>query len=75
MKEILIAPCGMNCGVCIACQGKKNDLNKRGFNRMYFVTAVFLAVRAVFIWVTSAKNLRMGLFGFAMSVNISLVSV
>lgn len=35
MEEILIAPCGMNCGLCIAYLGKKYDLNKHGFNRMY----------------------------------------
>lgn len=35
MEEILIAPCGMNCALCIAYQGKKNDLNKHGFHRMY----------------------------------------
>jgi hypothetical protein len=31
----LIAPCGMNCSLCIAYQFRKNDLNKQGFHRMY----------------------------------------
>ncbi len=31
----LIAPCGMNCGVCISYLAKKTDLNKKGFNRSY----------------------------------------
>ncbi len=35
MEEELIAPCGMNCALCIAYQAKKLDLNKQGFNRTY----------------------------------------
>lgn len=35
MNEKLIAPCGMNCGLCIAYQFKENDLNKRGFHKKY----------------------------------------
>lgn len=35
MKEELIAPCGMNCGVCISYLAMKNDLNKQGFKRVY----------------------------------------
>ena len=35
MKEILIAPCGMNCRLCIAYQFKDNDLNKKGFHKKY----------------------------------------
>jgi hypothetical protein len=35
MMERLIAPCGMNCGLCIAYQAKKYDLDKQGFNRKY----------------------------------------
>ena len=35
MKENLIAPCGMNCSLCIAYQFKENDLNKQGFHRSY----------------------------------------
>jgi len=31
----LIAPCGMNCSLCIAYQFKQNDLNKNGFHRKY----------------------------------------
>jgi hypothetical protein len=31
----LIAPCGMNCGVCVSYLAKKNDLKKQGFNRKY----------------------------------------
>jgi hypothetical protein len=35
MEEQLIAPCGMNCGVCVAYLAQKNDLNKQGFKRIY----------------------------------------
>ena len=34
-EEKLIAPCGMNCALCIAYIGRKNDINKQGFNRKY----------------------------------------
>ena len=34
-NEQLIAPCGMNCGLCVAYQFSKHDLNKHGFNRRY----------------------------------------
>ncbi len=33
MSEQLIAPCGMNCGLCIAHQAQKYDLDKKGFRR------------------------------------------
>ncbi|MBN2559293.1 MAG: DUF3795 domain-containing protein [Clostridia bacterium] len=35
MEERLIAPCGMNCGLCVSYQAMKNDLKNRGFNRRY----------------------------------------
>lgn len=35
MEEKLIAPCGMNCGVCVSYLAMKNDLKKQGFNRKY----------------------------------------
>ena len=31
MIEKLIAPCGMNCSLCISYQAMKNDLKKQGF--------------------------------------------
>lgn len=33
--ENLIAPCGMNCSLCISYQFKKNNLNRHGFHRKY----------------------------------------
>lgn len=33
--DALIAPCGMNCSLCIAYQFKEKDLNQHGFHRMY----------------------------------------
>ena len=35
MEEKLIAPCGMNCGLCVSYLAMKYDLNKRGFKRVY----------------------------------------
>ena len=35
MDEKLIAPCGMNCSLCIAYQFKENDINRRGFHKKY----------------------------------------
>ncbi|MCR3955335.1 MAG: DUF3795 domain-containing protein [Gudongella sp.] len=35
MREELIAPCGMNCGLCISYQFRENDLNRKGFHRTY----------------------------------------
>ena len=35
MEEKLIAPCGMNCGLCISYLAMKNDINKKGFKRKY----------------------------------------
>ncbi|MFC1970562.1 DUF3795 domain-containing protein [Chloroflexota bacterium] len=34
-NEELIAPCGMNCGVCISYLAMRNDLNRKGFRRTY----------------------------------------
>lgn len=35
MEDKLIAPCGMNCALCIAFQFRQKDLNKKGFHRTY----------------------------------------
>ncbi|MBI4857846.1 MAG: DUF3795 domain-containing protein [Acetobacterium woodii] len=35
MEEKLIAPCGMNCSLCVSYQSQKYDLKKQGFNRKY----------------------------------------
>lgn len=35
MEENLIAPCGMNCSLCIAFQFKEKDINKLGFRKTY----------------------------------------
>lgn len=35
MEEILIAPCGMNCGVCVNYLAEKTDLNLQGFSKRY----------------------------------------
>lgn len=35
MEEQLIAPCGMNCSLCISYQSMKNDLKRQGFHKKY----------------------------------------
>ena len=35
MHEELIAPCGMNCGVCANYLAMQNDLKKKGFHKSY----------------------------------------
>jgi hypothetical protein len=35
MQKNLIAPCGMNCSLCIAYQFMEKDLNKKGFHKKY----------------------------------------
>jgi len=35
MEEKLIAPCGMNCALCVAYQFGKKELNKLGFHKKY----------------------------------------
>lgn len=35
MEGNLIAPCGMNCSLCISYQAMKCDLKKQGFHRKY----------------------------------------
>jgi len=35
MEEKLIAPCGMNCALCVSYLAMKTDLNKQGFSRKY----------------------------------------
>jgi hypothetical protein len=35
MEENLIAPCGINCGVCVRYLAMKNDLKTKGFGKKY----------------------------------------
>jgi hypothetical protein len=35
MNDDLIAPCGMNCGLCINYLAQTNDLKKQGFHKSY----------------------------------------
>ena len=37
MEEKLIAPCGMNCALCVSYLAMKNDLKKKGFGKTYCV--------------------------------------
>ena len=66
MKEKLIAPCGINCGVCVSYLAMKNDLNKHGFKR-FIAWVVCLVAKTVFIWATSARYLEKDSFDSVMS--------
>ncbi len=35
MRAELIAPCGMNCALCVSYQAKENDINRQGFHKSY----------------------------------------
>ena len=35
MKKELIAPCGINCNLCVAYQFNEKNLNKKGFHKTY----------------------------------------
>lgn len=35
MEECLIAPCGINCAVCVKYLAMKNEINKKGFRKSY----------------------------------------
>ena len=35
MEEKMIAPCGMNCELCVSYLALKNDINKKGFRKKY----------------------------------------
>lgn len=35
MQEALIAPCGMNCSLCVSYLAMQHDLKRRGFSRKY----------------------------------------
>jgi hypothetical protein len=35
MEEKMIAPCGMNCALCVHYQAMKNDISQEGFHRGY----------------------------------------
>jgi hypothetical protein len=35
MEENLVAPCGMNCGVCVSYLAFKNNLQQKGFGKSY----------------------------------------
>lgn len=35
LKEELIAPCGMNCALCVSYQARENNLRQKGFAKKY----------------------------------------
>lgn len=68
-KEALIAPCGMNCSLCIAYQFKEKDLNKRGFHKKY-CPGCLPRGKTASIWEMFASFLERERSGSVLSVKI-----
>lgn len=60
MDEELIAPCGMNCAICVNYLAWKNDLKRKGFHRSYCVGCQPRGQNCVFMQ-GSCDRLSMGL--------------
>lgn len=56
MEEILITPCGMNCGLCTNYQAKKNDLKQKGFLGIIMSAIFFLANGLNYLISVTAQN-------------------
>lgn len=49
MEEFLIAPCGMNCALCVSYLAMKNDLNHQGFSKSYCASCLPRAKNCAFM--------------------------
>ena len=63
MEETLIAPCGMNCALCISYLAMKNDLKKKGFSKGYCAGCLPRGKNCVFLK-KSCEKLGKGLVRF-----------
>lgn len=63
MDERLIAPCGMNCAVCVNYLAMKNDLNKQGFRKTYCAGCLPRGKNCTFMK-NNCDRLGKGLIGF-----------
>jgi hypothetical protein len=63
MQETLIAPCGMNCALCVSYQFMNLDLNKEGFNRRYCPGCIPRGKHCTFMS-KHCKTLKEGLLRF-----------
>lgn len=63
MEEELIAPCGMNCALCVSYLAMKNDLQKKGFSKKYCAGCLPRGKNCVFMK-GSCERLGSGLVRF-----------
>ncbi len=66
MRESLIAPCGMNCALCVSYQFMSQDLNKEGFNRRYCPGCIPRGKHCTFMS-KHCEKLKKGLLRFCFS--------
>lgn len=70
MTEALVAPCGMNCGLCMAYQFRSMDLNKKG-SINHIARAAFPGGKTAPIWLTAAHFWLRAKSGFAAAAAIT----
>ena len=68
MNEELIAPCGMNCSLCVSYQFNKLDLNKKGFNRKYCKGCIPRGKHCLFM-AKSCEKMKHGLVRYCFECN------
>ena len=69
MEEKPIAPCGMNCGVCVSYLAMENDLKRKGFAENT-VLVVCHAAKTVPLWQANVTYWVKGFCGSAMNARI-----
>jgi len=60
----LIAPCGMNCSLCIAYIFGKNDFNKKGFHKSYCVGCIPRGKNCMFSLAKNCNLIKTGKIRF-----------
>ena len=70
IDENLIAPCGMNCILCVSYQFMKGDLNQKGFHKKY-CPGCNPRDCIVFLWVITVSYCEMVESDFVLSVQIT----
>ena len=74
MDEKLIAPCGINCSLCISYQFMKKDLNKEGFRRTYCPGCIPRG-KTAFTWGINVSCLEKVTSAFVSNVKTSPVKI
>ena len=69
MKEDLIAPCGMNCRLCVSYIFGKEDLNKEGFHKKYCPGCIPRGLNCTFSLAKKCELIRRGTVRFCYECN------